>query len=160
VAPKSCHERALGLLAVRPRTRTELSQRLRRAGFDADEVDAELARLERVGLIDDAAFAERFAEQRFDVKRSGSRSVASELRAKGVSAEIVAAVTGPEAERDEARAEDLALSALSRMSGLDASRAFRRVDSLLVRRGYAPDVARRAARKALEADRCDGLDLA
>jgi SOS response regulatory protein OraA/RecX len=32
--PKSCHERALGLLAVRPRSRRELERRLLQARFD------------------------------------------------------------------------------------------------------------------------------
>jgi regulatory protein len=150
VAPKSCHERALGLLAVRPRTRHELSQRLRRAGFDPEEVNDELDRLERVGLIDDAAFATRLAEQRLEIKRAGSRSVAGELRAKGVSADIVEAVIGPLAAGDEDRAGELAASVSGRLGGMDRATAFRRLDSLLLRRGYAPDVARRAARRALD----------
>ena len=53
--PKSCHERALGLLAVRPRSRRELERRLLQAGFEPEEVQDTLGRLERVGLIDDAA---------------------------------------------------------------------------------------------------------
>jgi regulatory protein len=150
VPAKSCHERALGLLAVRPRTRHELSQRLRRAGFEPEEVSDELDRLERVGLIDDAAFATRLAEQRMEVKRAGSRSVASELRAKGVSADIVEAVIGPLAEGDEERAQELASSVSVRLASLDRVTAFRRLDSLLLRRGYAPDVARRVARRALD----------
>ena len=48
--PKSCHERALGLLAVRPRSRRELERRLLQAGFEPEEVQDTLGRLERVGL--------------------------------------------------------------------------------------------------------------
>ena len=55
--PKSCHERALGLLAVRARSRRELERRLLQAGFEAEEVADVLERLERVGLVDDEAFA-------------------------------------------------------------------------------------------------------
>ena len=55
--PKDCHERALGLLAVRPRSRQELDRRLSAAGFDAQEVSDVLGRLEgrsslgRIGII-------------------------------------------------------------------------------------------------------------
>jgi regulatory protein len=149
---KSCHERALGLLAVRPRTRWEMDQRLRKAGFEIEEVEEVLIRLERVGLIDDRAFAEQFAQHRFDVKRSGSRAVSSGLRAKGISPELVATVTQREAGEEESRAEELATLQAARMQGLDRAKAFPRLSSLLIRRGYSPDVARLATRKALGVD--------
>ena len=43
---KDCHERALGLLAVRQRSRRELERRLLQAGFEDDEVQESLERLE------------------------------------------------------------------------------------------------------------------
>src|SRR6266542_2505023 len=42
--PLSCHDRALRLLAVRPRSRREMESRLRSAGFDAEMVAEEVAR--------------------------------------------------------------------------------------------------------------------
>jgi len=51
-------------LAVRQRSRRELERRLVQAGFDPDAVEAELVRLEEVGLIDDAAFAAALVESR------------------------------------------------------------------------------------------------
>jgi regulatory protein len=78
------HERALRLLAVRPRTRRELETRLVRAGFEPDEVAVELTRLEEVGLVDDARFATEFAEHALDRRLQGRRAVAADLSAKGV----------------------------------------------------------------------------
>jgi regulatory protein len=158
VVRQSCHERALGLLAVRPRTRWEMDQRLRKAGFELEDVQDVLERLERVGLIDDRAFAEQFSQQRFDVKRSGSRAVSSELRSKGVSSELIAAVTDRDAAEEEARAEELAGLQAGRMRGLDPIKAYGRLNSLLMRRGYSPDVARRVARKAVELDHLEDSD--
>src|SRR5215217_410782 len=60
--PLDCHERALRLLAVRPRARRELESRLRRAGFDTADVSSELDRLEDAGLLDDGAFARELAD--------------------------------------------------------------------------------------------------
>ena len=150
--PKTCHERALGLLATRARSRRELETRLRAAGFEALEVDEVLGRLEVVGLIDDEAFARQLAEQRFGVKRSGSRSVTHELLGKGVSAAVVSSVVAEARETEEERAAALAASRASRLASVDPTKAFSRLSSLLMRRGYSPDVARGAARRALHVD--------
>ena len=148
--PKTCHERALGLLAVRPRSRRELERRLLQARFDLDEVRDVLARLERVGLVDDRAFARQYAEHRFGARREGRRAVADGLRAAGISTELMEATVAEAPDDEEDRALDLARSRVARLAGLEAAKAFTRLTSLLARRGYAPDVARRAARVALE----------
>jgi regulatory protein len=148
--PKSCHERALGLLAVRPRSRRELEQRLTAAGFEAEEVADVLGRLERVGLVDDADFARQLAEQQFVHRRAGRRAVTSALIAKGIAPGLIEAVVAEAPDDEEARAEDLARTKALRMGSVDPVRAFNRLCSLLMRRGYAPEVARQAARRALE----------
>jgi len=150
--PKSCHERALGLLAVRPRARRELERRLLAAGFAADEVADVLTRLERVGLIDDEAFARQLADHQFGSRRAGRRAVSSALLAKGIAPELAARVAGDPPDDEQDRAVDLARTRAGRLSGVDQHKAFGRLTSLLVRRGYAPDVARSAARMALEVD--------
>lgn len=147
--PKSCHERAIGLLAVRSRSRRELQTRLRAAGFAEAEVEDVLERLERVGLVDDADFARQVAEHRFGTRREGSRAVTGELLSKGVAPAIVAEVVAAQGEGEEARAQALADSRATRMQGLEPAKAFGRLTSFLMRRGYGPDLARRAARKAL-----------
>jgi regulatory protein len=148
--PKSCHERALGLLAVRPRSRRELERRLLGARFDPDDVEDVLIRLERVGLVDDEAFARQFAEHRFGSRKEGSRAVAQGLRAAGIESSLAEAVSNRAPDDDEERAADLARSRVSRLSGVSPEKAFARLSSLLMRRGYGPQIARSAARKALE----------
>jgi len=150
--PQSCHERALGLLAVRPRSRRELEQRLTAAGFDADEVADVLARLERVGLVDDADFARQLAEQEFVHKLAGQRAVTSALVAKGIAPDLIEAVVAEALDDEEARAEELARSKARRMGSVDPVKAFNRLSALLMRRGYSPEVARQAARLALDVD--------
>ena len=155
--PKSCHERALGLLAVRARSRRELERRLLQAGFEPDEVADVLERLERVGLIDDEAFARQVAEHAFGVKRSGRRAVVSSLMAAGVAPDLIEA-TLADAGDEEARAEALARSRASRLGSLDPVKAFSRLTSLLVRRGYSPEMARQAARRALALDASEATE--
>ncbi len=148
--PKSCHERALGLLAVRPRSRRELERRLLGARFEPDEVEDVLVRLERVGLVDDEAFARQFAEHRFGSRKEGSRAVMQGLRAAGIAPSLAETVAQDALGDDEERAADLARSRVSQLAGVPAEKAFARLSSLLMRRGYGPEIARSAARKALE----------
>ncbi len=140
----------MGLLSVRSRSRRELQTRLRAAGFPAEEVEDVLVRLERVGLVDDADFARQVAEHRFGTRREGSRAVTGELLRKGVAPSIVAQVVADQGEGEEVRAYELARSRASRMQGIEAAKAYSRLTSFLMRRGYGPDLARRAARNALE----------
>jgi regulatory protein len=151
------HERALGLLAVRARSRWEIQMRLRRAGFEAEEIAETLSRLERVGLVDDEAFARQLVEHRFQVRSAGRRAVASELAAKGISPEVANLVleemSGP---GDEERAHALAESRARRLDKLPPEKAFGRLSGLLMRRGFDPATARSAARRALELDSSDG----
>ncbi len=152
---QDCHERALGLLAVRPRSRHELSQRLLAARFEPTEVDEVLGRLERVGLIDDVEFARQFAEQRFVGRKAGDRVVASDLCAKGIAPETIEAVLAAAPDDEADRAASLANSRVGRLAGLEPKKAYSRLVSFLVRRGYGYELAREASRRALH---IDGLD--
>jgi regulatory protein len=154
--PLDCHERALRLLAVRPRARRELEVRLLRAGFQQDEVREELERLEAVGLVDDEAFARQVVEHELTVRRSGRRAVSGRLAGKGVARGTIERALedlgagGPGDE--EARALELARSRVSRLGALDASAAYRRLVPFLQRRGYGAGTAHRAASVALGLD--------
>lgn len=147
--PLDCHERALRLLAVRPRSRRELETRLSRAGFPADEIDGELERLEAVGLVDDRRFAHEFTEHQLKIKLAGRRAVASALAAKGVDRRTIEETLEEAAVDDEETAAELARARAPRLGGLPPEKAFPRLVSYLVRRGHAADLSRRVAREAL-----------
>ena len=153
--PKNCHERALGLLAVRPRSRRELERRLLQARFEPEEVSDVLGRLERVGLVDDEAFARQYAEHRFGSRKEGSRAVVNGLRAAGIAPSLAVAVAEEAPEDEEERAAALATARAPRLLELPSEKAFARLSSLLMRRGYGPEVARGAARKALAVEESD-----
>src|SRR5688572_22130165 len=80
-------ERALRLLSVRSRSKSELRQRLLRADFEPEEVEAALVDLEAVGLVDDEAFAREVAEYSRR-KGLGRRAGMAALRVKGVDREL------------------------------------------------------------------------
>jgi regulatory protein len=134
------------LLRYRPRSIQELRQRLRRRGLSAEAIEATLAQRESAGLLDDRAFAQYWVEQRRLFQPRSRQRVLQELRAKGVPRETSEAALA--SFEDEA----VALQAARRL----APRFRRRAPEAslqhlaLMRRGFAPTLARSAARQALQ----------
>ena len=144
----SAKDRALGLLAVRWRSRVELERRLRAAGFDAEEVGSAIEDLEGAGLVDDARFARELVADRAGRRLAGDRAVRYALLAKGVPRDVAAQAM--EAAGDEAeRALSLARKRAVRLSPSEPEAAYRRLYALLLRRGFGSSVAREACRQAL-----------
>ena len=142
-------ERALRLLTVRSRSRSELRQRLLRADFEPEEVEAALDDLESVGLIDDEAFARQLAEHHRR-KGLGRRAGLAGMRAKGVGRELAERIAEEVSPEDEAElAAEIAGNRLSRLRGLDPETRRRRLLDFLLRRGYDPETARAACLRAL-----------
>ena len=152
---KDIHERALGLLAVRQRSRRELERRLVQAGFEPEAVVDELERLEQVGLLDDEAFARAVVESRMGVRGESLRVVAGKLAQAGVASEVAMVALDEAPEAEEERARRLAEAKAPRLSGLEPHVAMQRLYGFLARRGYGPQVARDAARRALASETVD-----
>ena len=150
--PLDCHERALRLLAVRPRSRRELESRLRHAGFEAGEVSSELDRLEEVGLLDDGAFARELADHHLTVRGSARRAVAGALASKGVSRETIDRTLAGLEQDESVRALEVATERARRLTSLKPEAAYGRLVSFLARRGYDGGTSREAARAALGHD--------
>jgi regulatory protein len=149
VGKLSLHERALRLLAVRQRTRRELRTRLIRAGFEREDVEAELDRLQEVSLIDDARFAAEFVEHALDRRLEGRRSIAANLSARGLDRGVIEGALQAASGDDADRLARLAEARADRLRGLPPDAAHRRLVSFLVRRGHDPAAARAAAAGAL-----------
>jgi regulatory protein len=152
---KDVHERALGLLAVRQRSRRELERRLVQAGFEPGEVADELERLERVGLLDDEAFARAVVESRMGFRGESRRAVAGKLAQAGVASDVAIVALDEAPEAEEERAQRLADAKAPRLSSLEPQVAFQRLYGFLARRGYGPEIARRVAGRALAAETID-----
>src|SRR4051812_36364027 len=82
---------ALSLLAVRARARGELEQRLRRKGFDEPAIAYAIDEAARIGLIDDAAFAEMWIRDRLRLRPRGANALVAELVRKRVAGDVARA---------------------------------------------------------------------
>jgi regulatory protein len=143
----AAHAAALRLLTTRARTRAELRQRLAQRGFEAAAVAETLERLERVGLVDDAALAAAVAEGRAE-RGLDAPAIAAELRDRGVDPALAerAAQTAVPAEDRADRCREVAEARLAQLADLPAPTQLRRLAAYLARRGYPPDLAESVAR--------------
>ena len=88
-------------------------------------------------------------EHSFTTRREGRRVVAGRLISAGIAPDIVEAALDPVVGGEEERADALAVAKAAKLSSLPPDAAYRRLYGMLARRGYEPDVAGRAARRAL-----------
>jgi regulatory protein len=143
---------ALSLLSYRARTSVELKRRLKRKGFDDEVAAATVERLDRLGVVDDAAFAESFVRDRVRLRPHGVRRLGQELRAKGVDEDVARAAIAEVMEREGANELDLARAAAARWKprpNEDPAAARRRLTGFLARRGFAGDAVREVVREKL-----------
>lgn len=160
-------EIAAHFLGTRPRTRRELELRLRRSNTSDEVIEATLARLEALGLVDDVAFARWWAEQRDRHAPRGRRMVEAELRQRGVPREVMDALRGEELAEPALDGDALpgseaerATVALSRhLKGRripDDPRAVQRLGAFLMRRGFDAETVRATLRAARRDEVKDG----
>src|SRR5262245_42735658 len=135
---------ALRFLEARPRSAAEVRTRLGRKDFAPEAIDTAIARLAELELIDDAAFARYWVENRQAYRPRGASALRDELRRKGIDADVTAEVLDNALTDDEAAgAWELARGALRKYAGSRDRNAFmRRMGSYLQRRGYTFETIR------------------
>ncbi|HEX5401703.1 MAG TPA: regulatory protein RecX [Pseudonocardiaceae bacterium] len=141
-------EICLNLLATRPRTRTELRAKLLERGIEEPVADQVLSRLNEVGLVDDAAFAEMWVRSRHNYQGMSRRALSFELRRKGVADELAAdAVSAVDSEAEEAKARELVRKRMRSVAGTAPEQTLiRRLVGMLARKGYSEGLAYRVVR--------------
>jgi regulatory protein len=170
----AARDQCIRLLAVRPRTRSELEAALVKRGYDEDVISEILDRYSDVGIIDDEAFAKAWVTSRHHSKGLAKRALAGELRRKGVSDDDMGVALDEldgDAEVETARAlvERRLRVERRRPAGAgdrDAQRKaeaalIRKLVGMLARKGYSSGLAYRVVKEAMADDGGGGglLDL-
>ena len=141
-------DRAVGLLAVRARSRQEVERRLAERGYLSDTVEMVLYKLERERLLSDEAFAQAWAEGRA-ARGLGKARLRQELRMKGVESGIADNAIDALDDGDMARqARAVAEKLLRRLAGERPQDARRKALAAMQRRGYAYGDAMKALQAA------------
>ena len=144
----ACREAALRLLDAAPRPSGAMRERLVGKGYAPEVVDDVIARLIRVRLIDDEAYAQsavRYCASRL----MGYRGAVMELKRKGVNRQLARHVCD-EAESQGAFAEaawELGRRTARKTAGLDVEVRKRRFWSAGGRKGHDPEVLREIAQE-------------
>lgn len=127
-------DRALSLLTARPLSRKELTDRLlERADATEEEAEAVADELERLGLLNDRAYAETLVRH-YSAKGYGPYRLREELRRRGVPREHWD--TALEGMDDPAEAIDAFLQKKLRGAELSDPRVRKRLSDALARRGF------------------------
>lgn len=133
--------KALRLLAGRDHAKAELARKIARTeGAEAAEAAAD--EMERAGLVDDRAFAERFARELFGRRLFGRRRAVLELSRRGVARTLAEEVCAELDDDPVRRAAAFLEKKYPRASADEKER--RRALSALERAGYDWDTARDA----------------
>jgi SOS response regulatory protein OraA/RecX len=94
VGSTSAHTEGLKLLARRELSVEGVRARLQDRGFQADEVDAAIARLCESGALDDARVARAYARTAVTMKGRGRLRVMRELLQMGIHTDVIAEALG------------------------------------------------------------------
>jgi regulatory protein len=141
----------LDQLTGRARTRSELSDKLASRNVPADVATRLLDRFEEVGLVDDAAFAREWVEQRQSGRGLARRALAQELRRKGIDDEVAQdALDEIDDDAEVEAARMLVRAKLRSVRSLDRDKAVRRLVGMLARKGHSSSVAFRVVKEELE----------
>jgi regulatory protein len=133
-----CLNAALHYLSYRPRSESELRERLYRRNFDEESIGRVVARLEELGLVDDMEFAQFWQDNRQAFSPRSSSLTRLELRRKGVAEEVISQVVTPAS--DGEGAYRAALSKARRLPVSDYQSFRRRLGEYLRRRGFSYEV--------------------
>ena len=146
---------ALLLLEVRARAKREIETRLSQKGYEEDVIALVIAKLIRLGLLDDAQFAAQWVEAKTRVGGSrpvGRRRLSSELYAKGVAKDQIAEAVEIVTNDDELALARAAASKKVRIvpTDRDLLQAERRkLMGFLQRRGFGWETVKQVTRESL-----------
>lgn len=139
-----CFNQAVKYLEKRLHSRQELTKKLQRQEYPADLIESVLDQLSGMGYVNDKRFAETRLEAMVRYKRQGPNRARLELIKKGVEPELARQTTQQVYESQDVMglARELARKKTASWSGSDLQQARRRLQGLLLRRGFDYDTIR------------------
>jgi len=151
-----CLDAATLYLSYRPRSESEVREKLERRGFDDGSITATLNKLKAQKLVDDVAFATFWKENRETFSPRSQRLTGLELKKKGVAAEIISQVVST---ADDSVGAYRAALAKARRLPLDDYQAFhRRLVAYLQRRGFSYETIKNTTEQVWQESRNSSVE--
>ncbi|WP_234405617.1 regulatory protein RecX [Paenibacillus sp. IHBB 10380] len=149
---QQAYVQGLKYLERKPRTRKEISIRLQEKGAAQRVIEEVLVRLTQEGLLNDAMYAEQWAEQRIMSQRKGKAWVRQELRQKGIDKSLISeALDSVSADQEYESALTIGRKKWNQTKG-EAQEKKRKAGSYLMRRGFSGEQVRRVLHQMLQED--------
>lgn len=130
---------------LRPRSKKEISDYLKRKKVPEFLHSDLLARLYRIGVVDDAEFAKWWIGQRLEFKTKSKRELINELRVKGIEGAIIEQVVDNFQIDDSKSAKKIIEKYSYRWAKIGREERKRKIISLLSRKGFSWDVIEKIA---------------
>ncbi len=144
-------------LARRGMSSAEMTTLLQSRELDDDIVDHEVARLERVELLNDEQLAADLVRTLHERKGLGRTAINAELRRRKLDASAIEiALEDLDGDHELSRAKELAIKRAPQLRSLDNETARRRLSGFLMRKGYSGSVVSAAIAAALQPARSGG----
>lgn len=140
-------DKAMTLLSYRDHSKEELKRKLLR-NVDEETAEAAAARMEELGLVDDNAFAEKFARELLFKRLFGKPRVLYEMEKRGLDRELSREIVENLDENPALRAKDFIEKKYPR--GIEDEKIRRRAVAALQRGGYRWDDIKEALRELEE----------
>jgi regulatory protein len=148
-------EHALKLLQISPKSRWELTQRLRRKFPEQDHREV-VDRLTGQGLIDDTKLAKALVERYLEQQRLSRRAIHAKLMLKRIEPAIIEqAMTAVEAEGEQDVADKLAKRKATALRNLPERERNQKVAAYLGSRGFGYGIAKRSIERLKAEDVSD-----
>lgn len=134
---------ALRTLAASPKSRMEITRKLKEKGFPSEVIKETLEGLEKSGFLNDKSYAQNLAFKLTQAKPSGSRKLQFELKRHGIPEKVREEILSGLSEEDEKkRALELGNARWERFKTLDPQKKRKRVFDFLMRRGFDFNIVR------------------
>ena len=141
-------EQALRFLKFRSRTVAELRSKLLERGYETEEVESVLVKLQEVKLLDDDRFVEHFIHDHLEIRRQGRWRIGLEMRRRQVPKEKIDQSVREITNEDELVVASQLLESRQRSwQKLEPLARKRRAIGLLQRRGFAISVISQLIKK-------------
>ncbi len=139
--------RTLRFIRYKPRTRTEVENRMKRYGYEPVLIERVLSFLEKEGLIDDLRYGRQMLYEKVNKGDLSARAIRSSLRKRGIREYLIDEVLEEYPwEKEMERAEDIARKRICKFSSEDPQKRRKRTMDYLLRRGFNNDTAESALR--------------
>lgn len=131
---------ALRYVSFKRRTQSQLKKKMLELGYDEDTTQKVILKMKEFRYLDDEQYAEDYIKDRVNMRPSGKRLIAIELKNKGISEQTIREKI-ESSEVDEYKlAYGLAQKRISRIQNIDR-KELQKVYAFLMRKGFSSSLA-------------------